>query len=132
MKREEIQEQYKWDIEEISEKYPLQETIENIRKHSDQLVLLNGCFSNDEKILEALKLSDKIYLMVDNIMTYCSLKLNEDNRIAKSQTDQQTAVQAYTYYIEKSAFIDPQILALGEQLGSPPSVWPVSAPGAEG
>lgn len=115
MKREEIKEQYQWAIDEIIQKYPLEETIEKSKKDCEKLESFKGSFHQDENILQALRLSDEIMLALDNLTTYCHLKLNEDNRISSAQINYQLASQAYTNFLEKSSFIEPQILALGEE-----------------
>lgn len=115
MKREEIKEQYQWAIDEIIQKYPLEETIEKSKKDCEKLEGFKGSFHQDENILQALRLSDEIMLALDNLTTYCHLKLNEDNRISSAQINYQLASQAYTNFLEKSSFIEPQILALGEE-----------------
>lgn len=115
MKREEIKEQYKWAIDEIIEKYPLEETIERSKQDCETLESYRGRFDKEENILQALKLSSEIMLALDNLITYCHLKLNEDNRISNSQINYQLALQAYTNFLEKSSFIEPQILELGEE-----------------
>lgn len=115
MKREEVQQKYTWAIDEMIARTSLEEAMELIKAQLEELQAFSGNLKGDAEILKALNLKTKIARDVEHYYTYCSMKLHENTTNTKSQIDLQLISQSYTNFLEKSAFLEPQLLELGKE-----------------
>jgi oligoendopeptidase F len=114
--REDIEDKYKWRVEDIYESIDLWE--------ADFAALQAGLAGFDgyrghlgdspQMLLSCLKLSDSLSIIEGNLWVYAYLKLDEDNR--KSEYQELTGrIQAlYAQLVEAESFVEPELLTLDE------------------
>lgn len=115
MKHEEVQPKYTWAIDEMIADLSLEEGMKLAKEDLEKLETFCGNLKQEEEILNALNLKTKIARNLEHLYTYCTMKLHENTTDAKAQTNLQLIMQSYTNFLEKTAFIEPQLLELGEQ-----------------
>ncbi|MEW6411462.1 MAG: oligoendopeptidase F [Candidatus Zixiibacteriota bacterium] len=114
--RSDIDDKYKWNVEHI---YPDLETWESdynvVKENLARFDQYRGHLGDSPaKLLECLKLSDSLGLIVDNLYVYANLKLDEDNREGKYQELAGRISALAAEVREAKAFIQPEILTLGK------------------
>ncbi len=111
LKREEINEKYKWKLEhlfenddiweksynEISQKIPSIETFKNTLAKSSQ------------SLLKCLRLSDEISSALDKIYVYSNMRLHQDSTNSFYQSQSNKAEMLMIKYMDCSSFIIPEI-----------------------
>ncbi|MFH1688404.1 MAG: oligoendopeptidase F [bacterium] len=112
--REEIGDQYKWKVEDI---YGSLEQWEADYQHLDSSVASIDAFKgrlseSPEVLLECLKLSDSLDIIVSNLYVYAYLKLDEDNRQSQYQELGGRISQLNSRLGTAQSFIRPELLTL--------------------
>ncbi len=105
-----------WDLSEI---YPSQSAWDAARKaalaEAPQLVKYKGTLGNGADALRtALQAVSDLTRTIYRIYTYASLRADEDQRVAANQEYQGQATDLATALSEHLAWMDPEILSLGE------------------
>lgn len=114
--RADIEEQYKWDVEDIystpeqweSDYNAVKENISRFEQYKGHLG------DSPSTLLSCMQLSDSLNLIVDNLYVYAYLKLDEDNRDSKYQELTGRIAALNSEKGEAMAFIEPEILSLGK------------------
>lgn len=114
--REEIDDIYKWKLEDIYENEELWEKDYNEVK--SQLNLFDeyrGNINTAEKLLGVLKLKDEVSMKVDRLFTYARMRRDEDNSRAKYQALSDKAMSLLVEVSSSFSFIEPEILSLSKE-----------------
>jgi len=114
--REEIDDKYKWKLEDIYENEELWEKDYNEVK--SQLNLFDeyrGNINTAEKLLGVLKLKDEVSMKVDRLFTYARMRRDEDNSRAKYQALSDRAMSLLVEVSSSISFIEPEILSLSKE-----------------
>jgi oligoendopeptidase F len=112
--RDEIENQYKWKVEDM---YPdptaWEADFELLKSSLDGFAQYKGKLSESpEKLLNCLKLRDSLYIITSDLFVYAYLKLDEDNRRSEFQ-ELGGRISALDAQVEEAvAFIEPEILTL--------------------
>lgn len=115
--RSEIDEKYKWKLEDI---YPSDDIWENdfneIKGLLPKISEFNGKLrESPEAFLECLKLRDKIACLSEKLYTYAKMKRDEDNSNSRYQALTDRAVGLLTEVSAAVSFIEPEIISLDEK-----------------
>ncbi|MFO7172110.1 MAG: oligoendopeptidase F [Bacillota bacterium] len=113
-KREEIPEQYRWDLERI---FPSDEAWEQEYQAVEGLIprlqeYQGTLAQSGARLLECLRLRDEIGQRVETLYAYASMRKDEDNTVARYQALHDRAVGLYSRATAAMAFIRPEILAI--------------------
>ncbi len=112
--REEIDEQYKWRVEDIYETIEdweadyrrLDTTIDDLRRYQGKLA------ESPQMLLECLELSDSLDIIIGNLYVYAFLKLDEDSRLSQYQELGGRVSGLNSRLGAAQSFIRPEILAM--------------------
>lgn len=114
--RADIDDQYKWRVEDI---YPSDEvwekTFAGLQGSGEVFDAYRGQLGKSpELLLECLTVRDSIELIADNLYVYAYLKLDEDNRASQYQEMGGRISQLWSKIAEGMSFIEPEIIAVGK------------------
>lgn len=114
--REEIPKEYKWNIEDIySTETEWSKACAELKAQIITLKSLRGTLTTATKLLEALKLQDKLAQIVDKIFAYARLQQDADNTDQHFQVLVGTAESLSAAFASANSFIEPEMLSLGEE-----------------
>jgi oligoendopeptidase F len=86
------------------------------REQAEQLDRFKGSLGNDAAgLLKALATISEVRLQTARLSTYANLQADEDTRVAPAQERRQQAQALQTVIDEKTAWVAPEIIALGQQ-----------------
>ncbi|HTP78540.1 MAG TPA: M3 family oligoendopeptidase [Rhizomicrobium sp.] len=106
---------YMWDLGDL---YPSDrawtDEHDRVKALTDSLDRYKGTLGASARdMLAALAAISDVQRADDRLMAYSSLKADEDVRIAANQERQQLATSLFTEFAEKTAWVTPEILAIG-------------------
>ncbi|MCP4566439.1 MAG: oligoendopeptidase F [FCB group bacterium] len=112
--RGDIEDKYKWKVEDI---YPDLATweadFEKLKAGITEFEQYKGHLSDSpEMLLNCFKLSDRLDIIEGNLYVYAYLKLDEDNRESRYQELGGRISSLYSELVGATAFIEPEILAI--------------------
>jgi len=114
--REEIDEKYKWKLEEIyASDSDWEEDFKKIRQMSAKIAGYKGKIAGDmNALLECLTLRDEMLALNDKLFVYARMRRDEDNAKPEYQalTDRATALSTEVY--ASVSFIVPEIIKIDE------------------
>jgi oligoendopeptidase F len=116
--RSEIEDKYKWRLEDMYESNDLWEKdAEAVKKLTEELVSLQGKLAESaETLLRAFQLEDEIGMKIGRMYAYARMRRDEDNTNTTYQAladkAQSIAVQVHS----ATAFVTPEILAMDESV----------------
>ncbi len=119
--RSEIDDAYKWKVEDIySDTVAWEKDFEFIKNNINRFEKYKGHLGDSPQILlECLVLSDSLELILDNLYVYAYLKLDEDNRKSEFQELGGRAAGLNADFSAANAFIEPELLTIpGDKLQS--------------
>lgn len=112
--RKDIDKKYLWKIEDLFETDLLwEEEFKSAASALEKLEEYAGRVSADN-LFTLLQLKDSLAQRVEKLFVYASLRTNEDSTVAVYQALNDRGNQLLTSFNEKTAFIEPEIIALGE------------------
>ena len=111
LKRDEIQEQYKWKLEHLFQTDELWEkTYNEISSKIPKLGEFEGRISqNGQNLLECLETSDEISTVLDKLYVYSNMRLHQDSTNSFYQSQSNKAEMLVVKYMSYTAFIVPEI-----------------------
>ena len=114
MKREQIQEQFKWAINDIYATDELwYEDLEKLKGYAAKLPEYEGKLSQSaDTLYEYLKMSDDITLICDSLINYAQRKSDEDTTVAKYQNMTGQAVNVFMQINSAGSFETPELVAI--------------------
>jgi len=114
--RDEIDEKYKWKIEDIYAKdEDWEEDFKEVKALKERVAAYRGRLSESGKtLLECLKLYEDLMRKNDKIFVYAKMKRDEDNSNSRYQSMTDRAMALSTEAYAAVSFIVPEILAMDE------------------
>lgn len=111
-KREEIEEQNKWDLTSIiKDEKELKKKSEKVEELLEEILKYKGRITESGKtLLEFLKTNDELSRLIDLLYVYVSLKLDEDSTNTKSQETKEKIEKLIEKVEERTTFIMPELL----------------------
>ena len=114
MKRNEIDEKYKWAINDIyatDEKW--YEDLEKLKGYTKKIPSYKGKLSQSADLLyEYFRMSDQISLLCDSLINYAQRKSDEDTTVAKYQNMTGQITNVMMYINSAGSFETPEIIAI--------------------
>lgn len=116
-KREDIDEKYKWKLEDIYESLEKwEQDFKKVKQLSGKMAKLKGHLGEAaRKLLECLTLSDELLSLNDKVFVYARMRRDENNSDSTYQalTDRATALSTEVY--ASVSFIVPEIISIPEE-----------------
>ncbi|HHV18971.1 MAG TPA: oligoendopeptidase F [Thermoanaerobacterales bacterium] len=114
--REEIQDVYKWKLEDIYQNEELWEKdYDGVKKQLSQFDEYHGKINTAENLLGVLKLKDEVARKIDKLFTYARMRRDEDNSRANYQALADRAMGLLVEVSSSISFIEPEILSLSKE-----------------
>ena len=114
--REEIQDVYKWKLEDIYQNEELWEKdYDEVKKQLSQFDEYHGKINTAENLLGVLKLKDEVARKIDKLFTYARMRRDEDNSRANYQALADRAMGLLVEALSCISFIEPEILSLSKE-----------------
>ena len=114
MKREEINEKYKWDLSDLYEDDAAWEKeFIQVKELAENFKALKGTLTkSSDDLLNAIRLQEQISRMLMNVVTYSRLKLDENTKNATYQGLVARSESLMTEIGEMMSFATPEILSI--------------------
>ena len=114
MKRDDIAQEYKWDLESI---FPSDEDWENsyttLQRRLPELEALKGTLAqNGQALLAVLQKRDELFEGLESLFVYASMRKDEDTTNSKYQGMYDRAMQLVVSASTIASYIEPEILAI--------------------
>ena len=111
--RDEIPQEYKWDLEKI---YPgdeaIQADIRETRNLLEKIVGFKDRLRDKEVLLECLRISDDMGIIMGRLFAYAHMRLDEDRRVSRFQS-LNDRVRALAVEVETAtSFVQPELIAI--------------------
>ena len=115
--RSEIQDEFKWRLEDIfSSDEQWEEEYQNIKKMIPEISKFKGTLGRSaQDLLEALKFQDQLLLKLDKLYTYAHMRFDQDTTDSFYQALNDRAKSLYTEVSSALSFITPEILSIPEE-----------------
>ncbi|MEQ2129469.1 oligoendopeptidase F [Caldanaerobacter subterraneus KAk] len=111
--RSEIDERYKWRLEDIYENEELwEEDYRKVKELLKEIVKFKGKIKTSKDLLEVLKLNDQIGMTASKIFAYARMRRDEDNTNSKYQALSDKAMRLNIEVMSATSFIVPEILSI--------------------
>jgi oligoendopeptidase F len=115
--RKDIEEKYRWDL---SSMFPSDEAFEKALEEGAAYIPKIKAYEGKvtesaETLLEYLKLSDDVDVLLSKIMNYAQRKSDEDTRVAKYQDYTNKSMSLYVGISSASAWFTPELLTLSDE-----------------
>ncbi|AQS59872.1 oligoendopeptidase F [Desulforamulus ferrireducens] len=111
--RDEIEEQYKWNLTTM---YQSPEEVEKdlalVKELLAKFMGYQGKLGDQDTLLEALLLQDQMEQLVEKSYTYAHMKLDEDNANTMSLALFDRVRSLYVHYTESTSFFMPELMKL--------------------
>ena len=116
MKRDEIPEEYKWDIEHLyTDEADWERDCEYALELADNFSALSGRLAEDPAVLlRALRELDEMSRLAERVFVYARQKRDEDNTLSKYQAMADRAQTLLALISARSAFFGPEVTAMSE------------------
>lgn len=116
--RDEIDEKYKWKLEDIyASDSEWEGDFKKVRQLSGEIAAYKGKLAGDvQMLLECLKLSDDVLSLNDKLFLYARMRRDENNAESKYQALTDRAMALSTEVYASVSFIVPEIISIDEEL----------------
>ena len=115
MKREQIDQRYKWRLEDIIPSDEVwEEEFAKLAKYGDELAAFDGALIDRDSVLRCLKLDDEASLCAERIYVFSAMRRDENVGDPAAQKRCDRAETAMVRLSERTSFVTPQLIALGE------------------
>ena len=116
-KRSEVDKQYTWAIEDI---YPTDEAwaedLSRLKEIPDRIKAFKGRLGESgDTLLEFLKLSDDISVLVDSLANYAQRKSDEDTAVSKYQAMMGQLMSCYVEINSAGSFETPELISIPDE-----------------
>ncbi|QSZ27977.1 oligoendopeptidase F [Aceticella autotrophica] len=113
--RKEIDDRYKWKLEDIYENEELWENDFNrVKVILNEILKYKGKINNDKSLLEVLKLNDDVSILTNKLIAYAKMRKDEDNSNGKYQALADRAMTLNIQVLSATSFIIPEVLSIDE------------------
>ncbi|AIS52257.1 oligoendopeptidase F [Thermoanaerobacter kivui] len=114
--RSEIEDKYKWRLEDIYEDEKLwEEDYNKVKELLKEIVKFKGKINTSKDLLSVLKLHDEIGIMAGKVFVYARMRRDEDNTNTKYQALADKAMRLNIEVMSTTSFIVPEILSIDTQ-----------------
>ncbi len=114
--RSEIEDKYKWRLEDIYENENLwEEDYSKTKELLEEVLKFKGKINTSRDLLEVLKLNDQIGMTASKIFAYARMRRDEDNTNPKYQALTDKAMRLNIEVMSATSFIAPEILSIDTQ-----------------
>lgn len=111
--RSEIDERYKWRLEDIYENVDLWDNDYNrVKELLSELLTFKGKIKNSENLLRVLRLQDEVGQLSSKLFVYARMRRDEDNTNTKYQALADKAMRLNVEVSSVTSFIVPEILSI--------------------
>jgi len=115
--RDQIDDQYKWDLADF---YPSDEAWEEALKSTEAQYSIMEKYkgnlgSSAETLAECLMMNDSLGSLTHRLYVYANLKLDEDNRVSKYQEMSTRVRMLYSRLGQMTSYIEPEILSIPDE-----------------
>ena len=112
--RKDIPKEYTWDLESMYDGVESWELdYKRVMKMANDFLDYKGkVINSSENLLNALKDNDELYRITYNVYSYSRMRMDEDTRIAETQSLADKGLSLYVEVGEKTSFLVPEILTL--------------------
>ena len=116
LERNEIPNEYKWDLEAMYENNELwEEDFKKVKVLADEIEVYSGkTVESSKNLMKVLVLKDNLYRLSYNVLVYARMRSDEDSRNSTYQALTDRAMGLAALVQAKTSFIIPEILALDE------------------
>ncbi len=116
-KRDEVALELTWRLEDIyDDESKWEEELKKAGEVADKIASFEGKLSESAKtLLEVCKLNEDLALLLDRVYGYAHMREDQDTANSKYQAFQQRGMSTYMIASEKSAFMNPEILAISDE-----------------
>ncbi len=115
--REELPEEYKWDLERI---YPeaglLEADINKVRELLQTVVGFRGQLHEGENLLRCLQAADEMGVIIGRLFAYSHMHLDEDRRVAEYQSLNDRISVLAVGVGENTSFVEPELIKMDPQV----------------
>ncbi|MBM7581220.1 oligoendopeptidase F [Caldicoprobacter guelmensis] len=113
--RSEIDEKYKWRLEDIYESEELwEQDYQSTKQLLEEIAGFKGRINTAENLLKVLKLNDQIGMKLEKIFAYARMRRDEDNANPRYQALTDRAMRLSIEASSATSFIAPEILSIDE------------------
>lgn len=114
MERNQIENKYKWSIDEMySDSQAIETDIQKIKELIEECKKFKGILDDSkENLYEALNLSEQASRILQNLYVYTHMKSHEDTRINKNQADATKTDMLSTELSMATSYMVPEIIAM--------------------
>lgn len=118
VQREEIADQYKWNLAAIYADEELwEQDFTQVKALADELALFQGSLAeSSDRLLAALLLQEQIELLFGKVFVYARMRKDEDNRVSTYQSLTDRAQGLAVQVSSALAFIVPEIIAIPDDV----------------
>jgi oligoendopeptidase F len=114
MERNQVQEKYKWKVEDI---FATDEDWEKLYEQATANINFSkyvGKLNDKATLLEFLKTNDEYLKQVERLALYANLRHDEDARVSKYSSYNSKVGMLYSKYCAETAFYEPELAALSQ------------------
>jgi oligoendopeptidase F len=117
-KRDEIEEKYKWKLEDIYQSDEAWEAdFKEVRVYNSEIEKYKGTLAqSSQRLLECLRFCDKMLSLNDKLFIYARMRRDEDNANPKYQALTDRAMAMNTEAYAAVSFIVPEIISIDEDV----------------
>ena len=114
MERNQMENKYKWSIDEMySDSQAIETDIQKIKELIEECKKFKGILDDSkENLYEALNLSEQASRILQNLYVYTHMKSHEDTRINKNQADATKTDMLSTELSMATSYMVPEIIAM--------------------
>ena len=114
MERNQVENKYKWSIDEMySDSQAIEKDIQKIKELIEECKKFKGILAGSkENLYEALNLSEQASRILQNLYVYTHMKSHEDTRINKNQADATKTDMLSTELSMATSYMVPEIIAM--------------------
>jgi oligoendopeptidase F len=115
MEREQVQEKYKWKIDDI---FPSDEEWEKLFAYAMDNVNFSrysGKLGDKKQLLTYLKSNDEFFKIVERLAIYANMRHDEDARVSKYTSYNSKVGMLFAKYSADTAFFEPEMAALDDE-----------------
>lgn len=111
MKRSEVNEKYKWNLDSVMRADSWEEAFRSLSADKNALSQYVGTLKEKTALLACLKLESELSLRIENLYVYAKMKQDENTALASSQSMVGRASNLAAEISASASFISPEIIA---------------------
>ena len=117
MKRSEVNEKYKWNLDSVMKGSEWEDAYRSLVADRDLLAKYRGKLGDPETLLAALREESDLSIRIENLYVYAKMRQDEDTALASSQSMVGRARNLAAEISSRSSFMNPEIIASYDEKG---------------